>query len=293
MFDVLIVGGSYAGMSAALQLGRARRKVLVVDAGVRRNRFAAHAHGLLGRDGVEPAVLAAQGRRDVEAYPTVTWLEGEAASARKTSDGFALRLASGEEHHGRLVVLALGVTDELPDLPGLRERWGKSVFHCPYCHGYELGMGKLGCLATSPMSIHQAAMLPDWGETTYFTNGAHEPAPEELALLERRGVHVEREPVAKVGGAIDVTLASGRTLSFAGLFAASQTRPSSPLAEELGCELEQGPMGPFIKTDAMKETTVPGVFACGDAAIAAGAVPFAIGDGFRAGTAAHRSLMFG
>jgi thioredoxin reductase len=296
MFDVMIVGGSYAGLAAALQLGRARQTVLVVDGGVRRNRFASHSHGFLGQDGVDPATIVGKGRAEVLAYPSVTWLEGRVIAARGALDDFALRLASGEEHRGKRVILAYGVADELPEVPGLAERWGQSAFHCPYCHGYELDQGAIAVLASSPMSIHQALMLPDWGAVTYYTRGLFEPTSAERVALDRRRVRVVSEPVSAVGGEaprIEVELADGGRETFSGLFVASRTRPTANLAEALGCAMEEGPTGPFIKTDAMKATTVPGVLAAGDAAIAAGSVTFAVGDGARAGFNAHRTLLFG
>lgn len=296
MFDAMIVGGSYAGLAAGLQLARARQKVLVVDGGIRRNRFARHSHGFLGQDGVDPAAIAAKGRAEVQAYPSVTWRQGSVTAARGAIDDFTLRLATGEEHRGKRVVLAYGVTDELPDIRGLAERWGQSAFHCPYCHGYELDQGAIAVLASSALSIHHALMLPDWGTVTYYTRGIFEPTPEERIALDRRRVRVLTDPVVEVGGEapkIEVELANGRRDTFAGLFVAPKTRPTATLAEDLGCAIEQGPMGPFIQTDSMKATTVPGVLAAGDAAIGAGSVTFAVGDGARAGFNAHRTLLFG
>ncbi len=292
MRDVIVVGGSYAGISAALQVARARRRVVVVDTGQRRNRFAAAAHGFLGQDGRDPAAIAAAARLELLAYPTVTWLGGEAVAARAEGDGFAVMLASGEVLHGKRVVLATGVVDDLPDLPGLAERWGRHVFHCPYCHGYELDGGAIGVLATGAHSFHQAMMLPDWGPTSYFTRGVHEPDADELRELERRGVTIERTPVAAIEGVAEIRLVDGRRLAFAGLFAAPAIRIASSLAAQLGCELEDGPLGAFLKTDPMRETTVPGVFAAGDMATAAGSIAFAVAEGARAGVAAHRSLIF-
>lgn len=296
MFDVIIIGGSYAGLAAALQLARARKTIAIVDGGARRNRFAAHSHGFLGQDGVDPSAIAAKARDQVLAYPTVTWIDGRVTAARGAIDDFAVRLERGEEHRARRLILAYGVVDELPDVPGLAERWGKSAFHCPYCHGYELGQGAIAVLASSPMSVHQASMLPDWGTVTYFTRGVFDPTPDERSALERRGVRVVSAPVVAIGGNaphVEVQLETGRSESFAGLFVASRTHPSSDLAEQLGCAIEQGPVGPFIQTDAMKATTVPGVLAAGDAALASGSVSFAVGDGARAGFNAHRTLIFG
>ncbi len=291
MHDVIVIGGSYAGLAAALQLVRARRRVLVIDAGVRRNRNAAHSHGFLGQDGRDPAAIAAKARAEVLAYPTASLLESRAESAARTDDGFAVTVANGDRHEAERLVLALGVVDELPDLPGVAERWGRSIFHCPYCHGYELGGGRIGVLATSPLSVHQATMLPDWGEVTYFTRG-FDPTEEERALLDRRGVTLEPAAVEQIEGEATVRLEDGRALSFAGLFLAPRTRIAGRIVADLGVALEEGPLGPFIRTDETKETSVPNVFACGDAALAAGSVSFAVGDGARAGIGAHRSLIF-
>jgi thioredoxin reductase len=290
VLDVVIVGGSYSGIAAALQLARARRRILVIDAGVRRNRNAAHSHGFVGQDGVDPAVIAAKGRAEVLAYPTAKWLEGRAGSAMCTERGFAVTV-NGERHEAERLILALGIIDELPDIPGVGDRWGRSVFHCPYCHGYELDQGKIGVLATSPQSVHQAMMLPDWGPTTYFTRG-FEPTPEERAALERRGAIIEPAAVVGIEDVATVRLADGRALAFAGLFLAPRSRVAGNIASDLGLEMEDGMFGPIIKTDPMKQTSVPGVFAAGDAAMAAGSVTFAVADGARAGFSAHRSLIF-
>jgi thioredoxin reductase len=292
-FDVIVVGGSYAGMAAALQIARARRKVMVVDAGLRRNRFAEESHGFLGQDGRPPGQIAEEAKAQLLAYPNLLWTEGRARGAAQPDNGFEVETENGQALRARRLVLALGVTDTLPDVPGLKERWGKSVFHCPYCHGYELGNGSIGVLATGPVSMHQAVLIPEWGRTTLFTNGAFAPDEEQLAQLAARGVTVERTPVAAVTGHADLRLADGRVIVLAGLFTATGTRPASPLAEELGCALEEGPLGPYVRTDAMKETSVSGVFACGDVARAAGSVSLAVGDGATAGTAVHRSLILG
>ena len=291
MEEAIVIGGSYAGLSAALQLARGRRRVLVIDAGRRRNRNAAHAHGFLGQDGRDPADIAAKGRAEVLAYPTARWIETSAESVSRVDDGFAVTVGTGELLVAERLILALGVIDELPDVPGVAERWGQSIFHCPYCHGYELGEGNIGVVATTPLSVHQAMMLPDWGKTTYFTHG-FEPTPEERAALERRGVKIEPSPVVRVENRATVRLADDRALSFAGLFLVPRNRIAGRIVADLGLETEEAPTGSIIKTDMMKTTSVPGVFACGDAAMAAGSVAFAVADGARAGIGAHRSLIF-
>lgn len=297
MYDVIVIGGSYAGLSAALQLARARCSVFIVDSGQRRNRFAAHAHGFLTRDGEDPAAIAARARADVLAYPTVSWRDGSVVDARAAPDGFHVRVGSDELRAKRLI-LATGVTDTLPAVPGLRERWGKTAFHCPYCHGYELDRGRLGVLASGPLALHLAALVNEWatpGQLTLFLNGAFQPDAEQLAELTSRAVKVEPQPVVECSGdapVIELRLADGSKQVLKGLFVMPETRVTSSFAEQLGCGLEVGPTGAFYKTDMTKETSVPGVFACGDAGLAFSAISIAVADGTMAGAAAHRSLVF-
>jgi len=291
MFDVAIVGGSFAGLSAALPLARARRRVVVFDTGMRRNRFASASHGFLAQDGRAPEDIVADGRAQLATYPTFERIEGAVAAITGTQGAFALQ-AGDTTHRARRIILAMGVADALPPIPGLAQRWGRTVFHCPYCHGYELQQGRIGVIATSALSLHQAQLLPEWGRVTFFLNGALTLGDDDAGLLAARGVVVEAVPVARIVDEARVVLADGRSDSFAGLFTASRTSPASPLAAQLGCEHEEGPMGTFVRTDAMKATSVPGVFACGDLARAAGNVPLAVGDGALAGTAAHASLVF-
>lgn len=290
--DVIVIGGSYSGMAAALQLLRARRRVLVVDAGKRRNRMAAHSHGFLGQDGADPAEIARVARAQLTAYPTLTWCEGEAVQVRGECDDFTVRLRDGSEHQARRLLLATGVSDELPAVEGLAERWGTAVFHCPYCHGYELDQGRIGVIAVTPMSIHQAQLLPEWGSTTFFLNGAIELDDQTTRDLQSRGVAIEATPIARLEGHADVLLTDGRRLGFAGLFTAPHNAPSTPLAEHLGCALMRTPMGSQVQTDDTKETTLPGVFACGDVARMPHSVSLAVGDGAWAGAQLHRSLVW-
>jgi thioredoxin reductase len=290
-FDAAVVGGSFAGMSAALQLARARRRVAVFDSGLRRNRFAATSHGFLGQDGRAPEAIVADARAQLEAYPTVRWFDGAVTAVSGSSDAFELQ-AGTTAYQARRIVLATGVADALPDIPGLVERWGRSVFHCPYCHGYELQQGGIAVIATSPVSLHQAQLLPEWGSVTFFLQGALSLGDDEARMLAARGVKVETTPVVGIVDHARIVLADGRSESFDGVFTASRTAPASPLATQLGCEHEEGLLGPFVKTDAMKATTVPGVFACGDLARPAANVALAVGDGALAGTAAHASLVF-
>ncbi|HEV2316519.1 MAG TPA: NAD(P)/FAD-dependent oxidoreductase [Thermoplasmata archaeon] len=296
-YDVIVIGGSYSGIAAALQLARARRAVLVLDAGERRNRFSAHSHGFLGQDGRPPAEIAAKGRAEVLSYPTVRWKEATATGVGRAADGFRVR-AGASEHLGRRLILATGVTDELPPIPGLDTLWGRKAFFCPYCDGYEFHLGRLGVLATNPESAHYALLVSEWagaGLTTFFLNGFPTPAPAEAGRLRARAIGLEAEAIRRVadsGEAVEVHLESGRRLAVDGLFLPPRPRPNLGFAAALGLEMEPLPSGPIVRTDATKETSVKGVFACGDIATPLPSVAYAVADGVRAGASAHQSLVF-
>lgn len=293
--DAVIIGGSYAGLSAAMQLVRARRRVLVIDDGKPRNRFAARAHGVMANDGRPGAEIAAVARAQVAAYPTAAFRMGEAVEVERTDGGFSVRFADGTRTSGRRLLLAHGVEDILPDLPGLKERWGRTVLHCPYCHGYEIGGGPIGVLAASPMSVHQALLVADWGQTTLFLDGKVEPDEDQSRMLARRGVVVEPSPVVALEGEAPTLagarLADGRLTPLRAIFTGLQIRQGGSFAERLGCALDETPMGPIVRVDDWKQTTQPGVFAAGDMARAGSNVTLASADGCMAGIALHRSLI--
>ena len=249
-FDVIVIGGSYAGMAAALQLARGRRQVMVIDAGIRRNRFADKSHGLLGHDGQSPAEIAREAKAQLLAYPNLAWREGLASAADKVGDTFSVT-TDNQTFTAKRLILATGVSDQLPAIPGLQERWGKSVFHCPYCHGYELNQGPLGVLATGEASMHQAMLIPDWGPTTLFTNNCFTPDETQRQQLAARHVQIETETVREVVGeqSAIVKLDNSRLVELAGLFVASLTQPASPIAQDLGCEIAERPVGLYIKPD--------------------------------------------
>lgn len=294
-YDAIIVGGSFAGLSAAMYLARARRTVAVLDTGLPRNRFSAHSHGFFAQDGSEPGAMLATARSQVAAYPTATLIGGEAISAAQSPHGFSVALATGEVLGATNLVLAFGISDELPAVPGVAERWGRSVIHCPYCHGYEFSDRRLGVLYTSPMSMHQALLVPEWGPTTLYLNGAPEPDAESLAQLRARGVAVEPAPVRALHGAPGelsaIELADGRMSPVDALYVGPRTRLNSGIAEQLGCALDEAPLGPIVRTDAMKATTVPGVWAAGDITRGSHTVTYASADGVAAGLAVHRALI--
>ena len=293
--DAIVIGGSFAGLSAAMQLGRARRSVLVIDSGRPQNRFAPESHGFFGQDGATPAAMIAGARRQVAAYPSVGLRDGEAVQASQDGAGFAVTLGDGTVARSAALVLAFGVQDVLPELPGLRERWGRTVLHCPYCHGYELDRAPLGVLALGHASAHQALLLADWGPVTLFTDGRDDLDAEIRANLARRAVAVERVRVAALEGdapaLAGVRLADGRLVPVAALFIAAPTRPGSTIAGQLGCACEAGPLGPMLAVDATRQTSVPGVYAAGDVALPASNVALAVSDGAMAAIHLHRSLI--
>jgi thioredoxin reductase len=297
-YDALVVGGSFAGLSAAMQLARARRKVCVVDAGAPRNRFAAASHGFFGQDGTPPLKMVADAREKLLAYPSVDFVQGSVTAAEADdSGGFTVSVADGAQLSTRKLLLSFGVQDGLPDIPGIGQRWGKSVLHCPYCHGYEFGDRQLGLLFHAGGPPDHALLIAEWGPTTLFLNGSKGPDAEVRARLQSRGVTVEPGRIAGLEGeATDlagVRLEDGRLVPVEALFVAPHTRPASPLAEQLGCAFDDGPMGQVLRVDAMKMSTVPGVYAAGDLAMAFSNATLASADGLMAGVSMHRSLVFG
>jgi thioredoxin reductase len=291
-YDVAIIGGSYAGMSAALQLVRARRRVVIIDAGQPRNRNAKVAHGFLGREGLAPADIASQARDELLRYPTLTWLAGKAlrGAAVEGSGAFQINTEEGQTVRADRLILAHGVSDDLPEIEGIGERWGRSVFHCPYCHGYEVFEGRIGVIGCAKDGgAAQALLLSDWGQITLFRSRASAQIDAaQRVRLEESGVVIESTHVRAVEDTSTVVLADGRRVGVDALFISPHSRLSSDLAEQLGCELKDGGC---ITTDSAKQTTVPGVFACGDAARMAGSIALAVGEGALAGVAVHHSLM--
>lgn len=294
--DAVVIGGSFAGLSAAIHIARARRSVCVIDAGHPRNRFADTSHGFFAQDGCDPRDMIARAHAQLQRYPGVRAIADEAGAAHATEGGFAVALASGEAISARKLVLAFGVSDVLPEIPGLPERWGKSVLHCPYCHGFEYAGGQLGVLQTAPFSALKALLVADWGPTTLFLNGGEAPDEAARARLEGRGVTIEAAPIVALSGEklslSSLSLADGRDVSIDALYLTPRSRLNSSIAEQLGCAIDDGPFGAMIRTDAAKQTTVPGVYAAGDIARAPHNATWAAADGVMAGVSLHQSLVF-
>ncbi|MGW2692482.1 NAD(P)/FAD-dependent oxidoreductase [Streptomyces sp. NPDC001296] len=297
-YEVVVVGGGPAGLSAALVLGRARRRTLVVDAGEPRNAPAAHLQGYLSRDGMPPADLLAVGREEIARYGVELVPDRAADVVRDPGGEFDVTLAGGGSVHARMLVLATGLRDELPPVPGVAERFGRDVLHCPYCHGWEVRDRPFGVLATSPLSVHQALMVSQWSQdVTLFL---HTVAEEELSDLDLRrlaaaGVGVVSGEVAGLVAEEDrltgVRLADGTVHDRSVLFVAPRAVPRTGLFERLGAELSETPFGSYPVVDERGLTTVPGLWAAGNATGFAEQIVNAASRGYRAGAAINGELL--
>ena len=295
MDDVIIIGGSFAGLTAASHLVRARRSVTILDTGRPRNRFAAAAHNVLGYDGVSPIVIRQKALKDVLAYPTARYIEAEAVGVGGARDDFVVRTADGASLNARRIILAYGVVDQLPAIPGFADCWGKTVIHCPYCHGYEVAGRPLGILYSSPASLHAPILLRDWtDDLTLFSNGLDLPDGEE-ARIKARGNKVLEGTVAEFlhrdGQLSAVRMESGREIPLGAMLAHPKSTPSSRLHEDIGAETREFVLGQYLTVDDEMQTTVPGVFAAGDLAGPRHSITNAVYDGTIAGVGCHRSLL--
>jgi thioredoxin reductase len=261
---------------------------------MRRNRFAATSHGVLAQDGRPGAEIAAEASAQLARYPDVRQVSAQVASIEGADGCFTVRTGDGAAYSCRKILLATGVVDSLPEVPGLAERWGRSVFHCPYCHGYEIGGGDIGVLYTAPTSVSQAVTLADWGKITLFAGGSSNVDVEQRSVLRRRGVSVVDGPVIALEGPLDgpvkVCFGDGSHRIARGIFLASE-QAVSPLARALGLTLEQTPHGTLIATGDDKQTSVPGIYAAGDTARLPSNVTLASADGVLAGAAMHQALI--
>lgn len=295
MDDIIIIGGSFAGLTAAMHLARARRKVAIFDTGLPRNRYAAAAHNVVGFDGVSPLEILRLGLANVLAYPTVRHIAAEVTGIGGVAGDFAVRTLGGEAFSASRILLSYGVSDTFPPIPGFAECWGRTVIHCPYCHGYEVAGGHMGLLYSSPMSLHGTVLLRDWAEQlTLFTNG-HELPPGEAERVLARGVRIETGKVAELlhldGQLRSAVLADGRDVPLDALLANPQVRPSARLHEDVGAELVETPVGPHLRVNDEFQTTIAGIFAAGDLAGARHSINGAYHSGMMAGVGAHRSML--
>ncbi|RAJ92518.1 thioredoxin reductase [Larkinella arboricola] len=265
-FDVIIVGGSYAGLSAALLLGRSLRTVLVLDNGQPANRQTPHSHSFLTRDGETPAQLSAIARQQALAYPTVQFRDATVTKATRSGDGFIVTTHTGETFTAQRLLLATGLKDVLPDLPGFAECWGISVLHCPFCHGYEVKDKAVGVLGNGDAGFEMVKKIQHWNPgLTLFTNGPSTLTLDQTAKLRQHGIRILETPIVALqhqnGQLQALELADQTALPLDALYAHPTLRQTSDLAGQLGCALDEKGL---VIIDGAGKTTVKGVFAAGD-----------------------------
>lgn len=294
MHDVIIIGGSFAGLTAATQLGRARRDVLVLDTELPRNRFSDAAHGLLGHEGHPPATILAAARAQLQVYPGISLRNAEAIAAARSDEGFTVETAEGDRLQARKLILAHGVSDQLAPIPGLAECWGRTVLHCPYCHGFEVADRRLGMLVRHGMELQLARLYREWSsQLTMFSNGA---VVDELVRegLDELGVPLVEGLVLRIDhedGQLQAVVTADEEVQLDALFAPAPTEFTSRIGIDLGCAVDEGPVGPFFVTDGHGLTSIAGVYAAGDIIRQAHSLGFAVADGVAAGVAAHHALL--
>jgi thioredoxin reductase len=295
--DVVVIGGGAAGLSAAVTLARARRSVLVVDDGTPRNAPAEGAHGVLGQEGVPPLELLARGRAELAGYGGQV-RAGRVVGAERDGDAFVVTVDDGSRVRARRLLVATGLTDELPDVPGLRERWGHDVLHCPYCHGWEVRGQPIGVLGTSERSVHQALLFRQWSDdVVYLQHTAPDPTPQQLEELDARGIRVVPGRVVEVlvtdGRLVGVRLESGEVVARSALTV--MPRFVARLDGLAGLGLTAVPhemgVGEHAASDLMGASSVPGVWVAGNATDLMAQVTGAMAAGTRAAAATNLDLI--
>jgi len=290
MFDVVVVGGGPAGLSAALMLGRCRRRVLVLDLGQPRNRRSHGLHGYLTRDGIEPSVFTQLGRAELDRYG-VELRTGGVTGAALDEDHYRVALSDGSEERTRYLLIATGVIDDLPAIPGFEECYGRSIFHCPYCDGWERRDRPLAAFGRANEVTGLALGLKTWSADVAVCTHGTRLERRLRERLDRNGVRVYLEPIARVehsdGALTQLVFASGETLARDAMFFATGQHPQSPLAIALGCTLNARGT---VKTGSLCDTNVPRVFVAGDASRDAQFVVVAAAEGVKAAVAINKAL---
>ena len=290
--DVIIIGGSYSGLSAAMALGRSLRNVLIIDGGLPCNRQTPHSYNFITQDGEKPDVIAQTARAQVLTYGTVTLLNGLAVSGQRTHNGFTIATKTGDTFTARKLVFATGINDLLPDTEGFAACWGISVIHCPYCHGYEVKNETTGILANGDAAMHYARLVNNLTkDLTIFTNGQSTLIHEQVRKLEKNNIKIvetEIDRFAHTNGRIEqLIFKNGSSASLKALYARVPFVQHSDIPQALGCELtEQG----FLKVNSFQQTSIAGVFACGDNSTFMRSVAMAVATGNFAGAMANNEL---
>ena len=291
-YEVIIIGGSYAGLSAAMSLGRSLRNVLVIDSGKPCNAPTPHSHNFLTQDGKKPFDIASTARDQLALYDTVHFCNDLALKGERTATGFEIALKSADKVSGKKLIFATGIKDQLLDIPGFSACWGISVIHCPYCHGFEYRGKKTGILATGEAAVHYALLVSNLTkDLTILTNGEPDFSDEQMSKLRRHNITVIDSKVTEIeheGGYLkNVILKEGLRVPLEALYFKPPFRQHSDIPEALGCELnEHG----YIKIDQFQKTTVEGLFACGDNSSMMRSVANAVSAGNFTGAVVNKEL---
>lgn len=265
-FDVIIVGGSFSGLAAGMGLGRALRSVLIIDSGLAANRYTPESHNFLTQDGRRPGDIALMARQQVDQYKSVKRHNGIVTSAEKRGEEFYISLADGMTYRSRKLIFATGIIDLWPRIPGFGECWGKSVLHCPYCHGYEVRDTTTGILANGDNAYDLATLISNWtNDLTIFANGLSTLSDEQISKLQSHNIQVVQDPIESLnhhnGYIEEVAFRNGATVKVKTLYARPEFKQHCEVPETLGCALTADG---YIQIDSMQRTTVAGVYACGD-----------------------------
>ncbi|MFI2743547.1 NAD(P)/FAD-dependent oxidoreductase [Zhouia sp. PK063] len=292
-YEVIIIGGSYAGLSAAMALGRSLRKVLILDSGLPCNRQTPHSHNFLTQDGVAPHKLAKIAKEQVLQYNTVTFLSDIALTAKKEGEYFKVTSQAGKEFYSNKLVLATGIKDEIPSIEGFKECWGISLIHCPYCHGYEYHHKKTGILANSDRAFHLASLINNLtNDITIFTRGKANFTEEQILKLEEHHINIVEQEITALqhehGYLNHVILKNQAILPFDVLYGSFPFIQHSTIPVSLGCELTENG---YIKINNLQQTSINGVYACGDNATPMRSVAAAIAGGNLAGAMINKELI--
>lgn len=291
-FDVIIVGGSYAGLSAAMALGRAQRNVLIIDGGRPANRFTPHSHNFITHDGETPNEIARLAREQVEKYSTVKLMQGTVISAEKGDQEYMVALDTGTRFASAKLVFATGTIDQMPDIPGFADCWGQSVLHCPYCHGYEVRNSRTGILGNGDYAFEFCSLIYNWThDLILFTNGPAQLTSEQKLRLDRHHIPIVESRIRTLhheqGYLTSISFENGHTTKVSVLYARPAFTQHSNVPVELGCKLtSEG----YIEIDASYRTTIPGIYACGDNVTRIRTVSNAVAMGTIAGMTVNRDL---
>ncbi|UAB80008.1 NAD(P)/FAD-dependent oxidoreductase [Marixanthomonas sp. SCSIO 43207] len=291
-FEAIIVGGSYAGLSAAMALGRSLRNVLIIDSGKPCNRTTPHSHNFITQDGETPQAISQKAKEQVLQYKTVQFLDDLVTDGKKTKNGFEVTTQSGLLFKTKKLIFATGIKDLLPTIEGLSACWGISVIHCPYCHGYEFKNKKTGIMANGEHAFHLAGLVRNLtNDVTIFTQGKPDFTEDQLQKLNNQSVKINENPIQAFvhneGHIKEVVFTTYAKETFDAVYAAVPFEQHCKVPVSLGCELtETG----HIKTDMVQKTTVPGVFACGDNASMMRSVAYAVATGNIAGAMVNKEI---